>query len=181
VFYNDLWEAQPRHWTSQETGIQRPAFGHANITAAADASMLGNSGDTYFTAQQGGKMCASTTDSEGRHRRAGFFEINKQLALSGVKMTNEVLEKQFSMGATLSINKAGYVWSWVADICRIAIWALGMYVNVNLYATREGAEVAIPAHNDRQDVFILQLEGHKRYTYTCMFIQIRVCVCVRMS
>ena len=108
TFYHDIWEQQPRHWTSKETGalkkhvfidesislqkctgvsriaevqlsaciflflcrclllnnsvmlagswqceclmpctlpgIPRPAFGHSNLTAAADAGMLGNSG-----------------------------------------------------------------------------------------------------------------------------------------
>lgn len=163
VFYKEIWEQQPRHWTSQETGVPRPKFGHANITAAADAGMLGNSGDTYFTVPQGGQLCASHRDESGLERRAGFFKINKDLALSGVNMTNKVLEQQFSAGATLSINKAGYVWRWIADICRVAMWSLGIYANVNLYATREGNSVAIPAHNDRQDVYILQLEGHKRW------------------
>ena len=163
MFYNDFWEEKPCHWTAREAGISRPNFGHHNITAAADAGMLGNSGDTYFTEQQGGQLCQSVQDASGARRRAGFFKIDKQLALSGVQMTSQVLERQFSAGATLSINKAGYVWSWVADICRLAMRALGLYANINLYATREGAAVAIPAHNDRQDVFILQLEGHKRW------------------
>ena len=163
VFHREIWEKEPRHWTPAETGIPRPHFGYANITAAAAAGMLGNSGDTYFTEQQGGHLCAGARDANGTVRRAGFFKINHRLALSGVQMTNAVLEEQFRSGATLSINKAGYVWDWIADICRAAMGALGMYTNVNLYATREGAAVAIPAHNDRQDVFILQLQGHKRW------------------
>ena len=162
-FYHDLWEQQPRHWTSAEAAVPRPAFGYANITSAAASGMLGNSGDTYFTEQQGGELCAATRDATGRLRRAGHFKINTTLALSGVPMTRGVVDEHLDAGETLSINKAGYVWPWVADICRIAIGALGLYANVNLYATREGAEVAIPAHNDRQDVFILQLQGHKRW------------------
>ena len=163
AFYNEVWEQQPRHWTSAEAAIPRPAFGVSNITSAAASGMLGNSGDTYFTEQQGGKLCAATRDAAGRLRRAGHFKINTTLALSGVPMTPDVVQQHFDAGETLSINKAGYVWSWVADICRTAIGALGLYANVNLYATREGAQVAIPAHNDRQDVFILQLQGHKRW------------------
>ena len=163
LFYHKIWEQQPRHWTPNETGIPRPVFGHANITAAADSGMLGNSGDTYFTEQQGGTLGDVVRDASGRVRRSGFFKINQKLALSRVLMTSDVLEEHWGAGATLSINKAGYVWGWVADICRLAMWELGLYANVNLYATREGAAVAIPAHNDRQDVFILQLEGHKRW------------------
>ena len=37
---------------------------------------------------------------------------------------------------------------------------LGLFANVNLYATLPGAAVAVPPHNDRQDVFVLQAARH---------------------
>ena len=41
------------------------------------------------------------------------------------------------------------VWPWVGDVCRLAMSALGIYANVNLYATAAGATVAVPPHSDR--------------------------------
>lgn len=49
----------------------------------------------------------------------------------------------------MSVNKAGMVWPWVGDVCRIAMETFGIFANINLYATREGAKVAVPPHNDR--------------------------------
>ena len=60
------------------------------------------------------------------------------------------------------MNLAGVVWHWVGCLCEAAIARLGLFANVNLSATLPGAAVAVPPHNDRQDVFVLQARPHAR-------------------
>ena len=41
-------------------------------------------------------------------------------------------------------------------------WA-GMIPNANMYLTLPGSPISIPAHSDKQDVFIIQLAGQKAW------------------
>lgn len=68
-----------------------------------------------------------------------------------------------SMTNTLSIDGACTLWGKLKDLCLIWTKGTGLWVNMNLYVTPPGLHVSAPPHNDRQDVFILQSSGSKRW------------------
>lgn len=62
--------------------------------------------------------------------------------------------QKLAASSTFSINRASAVWPAVAGTCAAAAAAFRLPVNVNVYMTQLGHEVAVPPHNDRQDVCI---------------------------
>ncbi len=50
-----------------------------------------------------------------------------------IHMQNCCIYSNFKKGSTLSVNKAGVVWSWVGDVCRIATEVGGICIHVYMY------------------------------------------------
>eukprot|EP01062_Namystynia_karyoxenos_P022042 TRINITY_DN18434_c0_g1_i1.p1 TRINITY_DN18434_c0_g1~~TRINITY_DN18434_c0_g1_i1.p1 ORF type:complete len:418 (+),score=97.64 TRINITY_DN18434_c0_g1_i1:61-1254(+) len=84
--------------------------------------------------------------------------------MAGWRWTAERLERFLTAPpATLVVNDACAVWPLLAEWCRAFMQVAGHPVNGNLYITPAALNVGLPAHNDVQDVFVLQLDGVKRW------------------
>jgi Cupin superfamily protein len=66
-------------------------------------------------------------------------------------------------GGTIYFNTAGSLWPSLGALCRLVMYAFGFPTNCNVYVTPPGCAVSVPPHTDRQDVFVLQTEGYKRW------------------
>jgi ribosomal protein L16 Arg81 hydroxylase len=67
-----------------------------------------------------------------------------------------------AQGDTIVLNDVHLRWAPVAALCRDLTRVFHFFVNVNLYLTPRDAQGLSP-HFDTQDVFILQVEGKKRW------------------
>ena len=67
-----------------------------------------------------------------------------------------------AQGDTLVLNDVHPRWEPVAALCRDLTRIFHFFVNVNMYLTPRDAQGLSP-HFDTQDVFILQVEGSKRW------------------
>mmetsp|Transcript_10056 Transcript_10056/g.11483 ORF Transcript_10056/g.11483 Transcript_10056/m.11483 type:complete len:520 (+) Transcript_10056:241-1800(+) len=71
--------------------------------------------------------------------------------------------KDAIQGGTIYFNTAGSLWPNLGALCRITTAAFGFPTNINVYITPHGTEVSVPPHTDKQDVFVFQTQGSKRW------------------
>ena len=64
---------------------------------------------------------------------------------------------------TVVFNSAGAHIPRLGSLCLAAIDAFGLPNCLNLYATARGTRTSAPPHTDKQDVFVLQSGGAKRW------------------
>jgi len=83
----------------------------------------------------------------------------------GTTLSKAWIEEELLEGASFVVNGAGTYLRSIAELCLNATLAFQMPANANLYLTAGG--VAQPTsgypHQDRQDVFIVQLAGSKKW------------------
>ncbi|CAN0198219.1 unnamed protein product, partial [Ectocarpus fasciculatus] len=61
------------------------------------------------------------------------------------------------------VNSAGAYIRPLAGICLDVMEALDIPVCLNLYITAAGQKTSAPPHTDKQDVFVMQTQGRKRW------------------
>lgn len=66
-------------------------------------------------------------------------------------------------GGTIYFNTAGSLWKNLGGLCRLVGYAFGLPPNVNVYCTPPSCELSVPLHTDKQDVFVFQSQGSKRW------------------
>lgn len=66
-------------------------------------------------------------------------------------------------GGTIYFNTAGGLWKNLGGLCRLVGYAFGLPPNVNVYVTPPGCQLSVPLHTDKQDVFVFQTQGAKRW------------------
>jgi hypothetical protein len=64
---------------------------------------------------------------------------------------------------TVVVNSAGAYMPSLANVCLDCLSAFQLPVNLNLYLTAAGQSTSAPPHTDKQDVFVLQTQGRKRW------------------
>lgn len=64
---------------------------------------------------------------------------------------------------TVVINSAGGFIPRMASVCLDAIGAFQLPVALNMYVTSPGQRTSAPPHTDKQDVFVMQCQGKKRW------------------
>ena len=66
-------------------------------------------------------------------------------------------------GGTIYFNTAGSLWNNLGGFCRLFGYAFGLPPNVNVYCTPPSCSLSVPLHTDKQDVFVFQSQGTKRW------------------
>jgi len=66
-------------------------------------------------------------------------------------------------GGTIYFNTAGSLWRNLGGLCRLTGYAFGLPPNINVYVTPPGCSLSVPLHTDKQDVFVFQTQGAKRW------------------
>ena len=64
---------------------------------------------------------------------------------------------------TVVVNSAGGFIPRMAGVCLNAMTAFQLPVALNMYLTAVGQKVSAPPHTDKQDVFVMQSQGRKRW------------------
>jgi len=64
---------------------------------------------------------------------------------------------------TVVFNSAGGFIPQLAKVCLDAVTAFNFPVAINAYLTNAGQAVSAPLHTDKQDVFVMQTQGRKRW------------------
>jgi hypothetical protein len=91
----------------------------------------------------------------GKVRGKSFEEAKLQPA--DVK---DALQKK---SGTVVFNSCGASIPSLAGVCLDVLEAFGFPVALNLYLTNPGQRTSAPPHTDKQDVFVLQTQGRKRW------------------
>jgi hypothetical protein len=75
----------------------------------------------------------------------------------------DVLNALAVKSGTVVFNSAGGFMPKLALVCLECLEAFNMPTAVNMYITSAGQVVSAPPHSDKQDVFVIQTQGSKRW------------------
>jgi lysine-specific demethylase/histidyl-hydroxylase NO66 len=147
----DAFEAS--YWT------QRPLLthhepGYADLLSAADIDELitsrGLRTPFFRTVQGGGTLTGQT----------------RSVSAGGRTLTDiadaDAIRESYAGGATLVLNALHRIHPALIAFCRALSEELGHATQCNAYVTPPGAR-GFAAHHDTHDVFVLQVDGHKRW------------------
>ncbi len=152
------------------TGLTRDAFGSAywarepllshhpqgftDLLSAADVDELvceRGIRTPFFRVVQEGQTVGGTT----RTAAAGSRQINDLVSPDAVR-------DAYAGGATLILNSLHRIHPPLVRFCRELAAELGHGTQCNAYVTPPGSQ-GFSAHHDTHDVFVLQVDGHKRW------------------
>jgi len=149
AFASTIWEQRPLHVANAgPKGRSVSVKLHSGkVKAACKAGLLEHTGANIFTLA-GGRTFSSPPDT-------------RALKAQGAAIRPRELKRRLAQGSTLSLNRAGAVFPAAAVLVAAAARAFRLPTVANAYMTRAGVPSALPPHNDRQSVLIVQLEGRK--------------------
>ncbi|CAM9321032.1 unnamed protein product [Ascophyllum nodosum] len=149
VFMNELWQKKPFL-----CDVSLPSIaGHFtldDVQAAVDADFVEAGRGTFSEGSSGWRM-AQVSQPRGKS-----FEDAKL-------RFEEVQQALREKSGTVVVNSAGAYMRPLAGVCLEAVEALDMPVCLNLYITAAGQRTSAPPHTDKQDVFVMQTQGRKRW------------------
>jgi hypothetical protein len=148
TFLADVWHQQPLLIRARDTaGWVEGAF-----TIDPHLKMIDNS---YITGHKTAEILRNGTKTD----TWAFVPLkNEATRPTTWKEVDEALQ-----GGTIYFNTAGSLWPNLGGLCRLTTAAFGLPSNVNVYVTPSGMTLSVPLHTDRQDVFVLQTQGAKRW------------------
>lgn len=150
-FFRDCWERQLLHVARGEPGF------YQGLLAASDVEQV-----IAFTRP---KFVDAGSFSGSASRAPTYvqgFMAERQLQ-DGVKYPSlDEIHRVYSKGLTVIVMTMQQRWGPIAALCRGLEGVFHCPVHANLYLTPTGAQ-GFDAHFDTHEVFILQLEGTKRW------------------
>ena len=147
-FKTALWQKRPFLLT-ESLGNIKGAYTMAEVQMAVDNDFIEAGRGTPIPG--GGWNMATVSEPRG-----SSFQDAK-LRFQDVEMAM----KQTS--GTVVFNSAGGFIPPLAGVCLQTIEAFDLPSALNMYLTNPGQKVSAPPHTDRQDVFVLQTQGQKRW------------------
>jgi len=144
--FHAAWERYPLYWP-RELAKERMHFGYKGLLDAAQKGVIVSKSQVYV----------------GFGHNKHFFGTQWP---TGMVIGKPKLEESLAMpNATFVINSAMILFDWMARICIQASSKTGFFMGINQYVSRCGAKArgSVTPHNDRKDVFILQIDGAKHW------------------
>lgn len=148
-FTSNIWQKQPFLCRSTLQCVAG-AFTMENVKENVDNDFL-EAGRGTFNEEKGGWNMATVSEPRGR-----TFEEAK-LRFEDVQMAMK------AKSGTVVFNSAGGFIAPLADVCLQFTQAFDMPCAMNMYLTAAGQSTSAPPHTDKQDVFVLQTQGQKRW------------------
>ena len=148
-FISTIWQKKPYIFDGSLDNIA-DSFTINDVKEATDKDFLEAGRGTFQKGNSGWNMAAVSTP------RGTSFEDAK-LRFEDI----QVALKQTS--GTVVFNSAGGFIPKLAGVCLNAINAFQFPAALNAYLTNPGQETSAPPHTDKQDVFVLQSTGQKRW------------------
>jgi ribosomal protein L16 Arg81 hydroxylase len=145
-FERDYWSQQPL--------LSHHAPGFADLLGAADVDeLIAERGlrSPFFRMVKAGESVTGTT----RSATAGNARITDLVDADAVR-------EQYANGATLVLQSLHRIHPALVRFCRRLAAELGHPTQCNAYVTPPGSQGFAP-HHDTHDVFVLQVDGHKRW------------------
>ncbi|CAB1099958.1 unnamed protein product [Ectocarpus sp. CCAP 1310/34] len=149
VFVNELWQKKPFFCDASLPSLAGQ-YTLDDVQQAVDSDFVEAGRGTFSQGSTGWRMAPVSTP------RGKSFEDAK-LRFDDVK--NALKEKS----GTVVVNSAGAYIRPLAGICLDVMEALDIPVCLNLYITAAGQKTSAPPHTDKQDVFVMQTQGRKRW------------------
>ena len=149
TFVNDIWQRRPFICKEKVPNIAG-AFVMTDVKESVDRDFIEAGRGTFSEKSGGWNMAAVSTP------RGSSFDDAK-LRFEDVQMAL----KQTS--GTVVFNSAGGFIPKLAGVCLDALNAFQYPTALNMYLTNAGQRTSAPPHTDKQDVFVLQTQGYKRW------------------
>ena len=149
TFVNDIWQRRPFICKEKVPNIAG-AFVMRDVKESVDSDFIEAGRGTFSEKSGGWNMAAVSTP------RGSSFDDAK-LRFEDVQMAL----KQTS--GTVVFNSAGGFIPKLAGVCLDALNAFQYPTALNMYLTNAGQKTSAPPHTDKQDVFVLQTQGYKRW------------------
>ena len=146
-FATETWARRPM-LRRDVPGVAR-SFTLEHLAAAVDGDFLDAGRGIAEGLGDGGWKMAAVSQPRG-----SSFE--------DAKMRYVDVQKAMEQG-TVVFNSAGAHISRLGSVCLAALDAFGLPNCLNLYVTAKGRATSAPPHTDKQDVFVLQSGGAKRW------------------
>ena len=146
-FRNDVWQRSPQLFNGK---ISETAFSMMDLKDAVDSDFLEAGRGTFQEGRSGWNMAAVSTP-----RGRSFQEAKLRF--------DDVLIALTQTNGTVVFNSAGGFIPKLAAVCLSVTQTLRLPLAVNMYLTNPGQRTSAPPHTDKQDVFVLQQEGFKRW------------------
>ncbi|CAM9621685.1 unnamed protein product [Scytosiphon promiscuus] len=149
VFLNELWQQKPFYCDASLPSLAGQ-YTLDDVEKAVDADFVEAGRGTFSQGASGWRMAPVSTP------RGKSFEDAK-LRFEDVQAALE------QKSGTVVVNSAGAYIRPLAGICLEVTEALDIPVCLNLYITAAGQKTSAPPHTDKQDVFVMQTQGRKRW------------------
>jgi hypothetical protein len=152
VFFKQHWERQPLLVAREDPGYYSWLFSLADLDSVI-----------CFTHPR----FPSPDEADGHHANAARTFLRGDDPLRWMPQAPEEmrlgdLAEAYRAGRTIIVNGMERRWPVIARLCRHLQAELHHPIGANLYLTPPGSQ-GFPAHYDNHDVFIVQVEGAKRW------------------
>ncbi|CAM9820563.1 unnamed protein product, partial [Chrysoparadoxa australica] len=148
-FLGEFWQRKPVH-IAEELPNLSGTFGMSEVEHAVESDFLEAGRGTFAEGRSGWKMAAVS-----QPRGKSFEEAKLRF--------KDVEKAMKEKSGTVVINSAGAFIPPLAGVCLECCDAFSMPSAINLYLTAPGQVTSAPPHTDKQDVFVLQTSGRKRW------------------
>ncbi len=149
-FMETYWQRQPC-FTATAIPSLAEAWTMADMEEAVAKEFLMAGRGFFDEAQQGGWKMAAV----GAARGTSFEDAKLR--------PEDVRAAMAKRSGTVVFNSVGGSVAPLAGVCLDAVESFRLPVALNLYLTAPGQATSAPPHTDKQDVFVLQSQGRKRW------------------
>ena len=148
-FKRNIWQRRPYHYSSPLPNIAG-AFTMDDLKGIVDSEFLEAGRGTFQEGRGGWNMAAVS-----KPRGTSFQDAKLRY--------EDVLEAMAMKSGTVVFNSAGGFMPPMARVCLECLEAFKLPNALNMYLTAAGQQVSAPPHTDKQDVFVIQTQGQKRW------------------
>lgn len=149
-FVKNIWQKKPYVYTSVVQQLV-DGFTMNDVKEATEKDFLEAGRGSYDPSSNTGWSVASVSTPRGT-------------SFEDAKLRYEDIENALKQtSGTVVLNSAGGFIPKLADVCLQAVNAFQFPTALNLYITNPGQVISAPPHTDKQDVFVMQTQGQKRW------------------
>lgn len=148
-FLQHVWQKVPYH-VSEGLSSVKGSYTMEDVQDSVTSDFLEAGRGTFQEGRGGWNMAAVSKPRGTSFQDAKLQFADVQLALK-------------EASGTVVFNSAGGFIPQLAEICLAAVNVFNFPCAINMYITNPGQKVSAPPHTDKQDVFVMQTQGMKRW------------------
>jgi hypothetical protein len=148
-FLHHVWQKVPYH-VSEGLSSVKGSYTMKDVENSVSSEFLEAGRGTFQEGRSGWNMAAVSKPRGTSFQDAKLQFADVQLGLK-------------EASGTVVFNSAGGFIPELAEICLSAVNVFNFPCAINMYITNPGQKVSAPPHTDKQDVFVMQTQGMKRW------------------